>query len=299
MPSILRAVALAAALLVVVAALFYGGFFLMLAAGDQSTYHSDSTVVDDADFDAVLENARAAGYAVEVRDGNGVHPEDVTALERELGPDYRVFRTVFCYDEHTRMEVLFGAADEANGGVIVEFFDDDYPGPFTVHQLPPDAWIRDRLTLLFEMDDATAAAYVVELRDRIRNDNDGVPSVEVDEAPNLGAVHENFTSQATTVSEKGPTGSGWYERRYVVDNRTVGGFDFVVAAAVVGHREGRRTYEIHVDRLGGLQLVSEGPAGQELPDDDLREVFRGMLRDLGLPPGAVDRVTFEYRSSVW
>lgn len=299
MPGILRAVALAAALLVVVAAVLYGGFFLMLAAGDQSTYQSDSTVVDDADFDAVLENARAAGYAVEVRDGNGFHPGDVPAFDREFGTDYRVFRSVFCYDEHTRMEVLFSAHEEAGSGVIVELFEDEHPGPISLAQLPPDAWIRDRLTLMFEMDDDTAQAYVVALRDEIRNGSAGVPSVEIDEPWHLGPVHGNFTSMSTDVTDDGPDGIGWYERRYVVDNRTVGGFDFVLAAAVVGHREGRRTYEIHVDRLGGLQFVSEGPAGDEVPDDELRAVFRRMLRDLGLPPGAVDRVTFQYRSSVW
>lgn len=42
-----------------------------------------------------------------------------------------------------------------------------------------------------------------------------------------------------------------------------------------------------------------GSAGQKIPEDEYRSIFKEIFENLGLPPEKVDDMEFEYIPSVW
>jgi hypothetical protein len=70
-------------------------------------------------------------------------------------------------------------------------------------------------------------------------------------------------------------------------------------ALPVERERDEHTYTVKLDRLGGFNLTIELPPQEEIPEDEYRGAFRQMFTDVGLPPEAVDGLTFEYTPTVW
>lgn len=298
---------LAAGGILVAVAVAYALFGFILASSDVAAYTSDSTVVADLDFDAALANAEAAGYEVERPDSSGFHPEGIDALDRELGSDYEAFRVVFYYGPGFGAEPNDGATAGRMEAVLytdegkaeVEFFREDPRGPFSAADLPPDDWMTERLVLLFEVDDARAREYVADVQASVEDDERLVPGVTVTEPVDFHAVYDEFAGRADEVTTTESDGQGWHERRYHADGERFGGLDLVLARAEITHEDGGHTYVVNLDRGGGVALTVLADGGEEIPETEYRAVFHEMFDEMGLPPQAVERLTFEYDPSVW
>lgn len=288
--------------LIVVAILgAYAAFGLLLIGFDVASYTSDGVTVAEPGYDDIRSNAAIAGYDIERVESTGFHPDGVDELDAELGPDYEVFRVVFDYSETQRMWATF-YADE--GITVVTVFADDVRGPVTESELPPEEWLVDRLTVLFEMDETTAAGYVEDLEADLRaadpsDPGAGTPSVDVDESVDFPGAYAAITDASTAVETNASPGTGWHERHYVADDRKIGSIDFVLARSTITHRADGTTYRIHVDYHGGLRIEAETRAYRSLEEAEVRAAFRAMFERLGIPPETVDHFHLEYRGSVW
>lgn len=265
---------------------------------DHASYWSDSGQVD-ADYDSVLAAARDAGYAVDepyyVGDTRprGVHPEGIAAFDDRFGPDYRVFGVTFF----------------ANATVFLEFWlTDDVPtvtlgderggDEFDVASVPPEPWLREHISLVFDVDEADTEEYAADLR-RQAAEGDSNPTVGVDAPVTFERVYDAIEAERTGVTESSTGGDGWYEEISNRDGQRFATVDFVVQSAEIRHEDGDRTYVWKLDRLGGYYLQVTLPVGEEIPEDEYLGVFRSMFEDVGLPPDSVDDRAFEYSSSVW
>ena len=294
------ALALAAAVAVALLAA-YAVFAGVLIGSDVASYSSDGVVVSDLSYETALERAAAAGYAVERVGSSGFHPEGIAELDDELGPGYEAFRVTFDRSETKRLWATF-YADE--GVTVVTLFADDVRGEFTVGDLPPDEWLVDRLTLLFEMDDATAERYVAELKTDVRTGDPeepgaGAPSVRIDEPVAFRAAYDDLTTRATAVNATSEPGSGWHVREYYADGERLGSAEFVLPRATVTHEANGYAYRVHLDYHGGVAVDARTRASRSFEEADVRAVVKTMFEAMGIPPETADHLRFEYRGSVW
>ncbi|WP_435099520.1 hypothetical protein [Halorubrum sp. N11] len=294
-------VAIALVGVVVVGLAAYAVFAGVLIGSDVASYSSDGVTVSDLQYEDVLTRSEAAGYAVERVGSSGFHPDGIDELDAELGPEYEAFRVTFDHSETKRLWATFYAAE---GTTVVTFFADDNPDEFTVDDLPPDEWLVDRLTLLFEMDEATAERYVEELKTDVRTSDPtepgaGTPSIEIDEPVAFRATYDSLTAEATTVNATSSPGSGWHEREYYAADGKIGSIEFVLPRATVTHEADGYTYRVHVDYHGGVEVDAQTRASRTFAEDDVRAVFRHMFAEMGVPPDTIDHMQFEYRGSVW
>ncbi|VTT87717.1 predicted protein [Halorubrum sp. DM2] len=286
---------------VVVVAAAYAVFAGVLIGSDVASYSSDGVTVSDLAYEDALDRAAAAGYAVERVGSSGFHPEGIDELDAELGPEYEAFRVTFDRSETKRLWATF-YADE--GVTVVTLFADDNRGEFTVDDLPPDEWLVDRFTLLFEMDAATAEGYVEELKTEVRTSDPaepgaGTPSLEIDEPVAFRATYDSLTAGATTVNATSSAGSGVHVREYYAADGKLGSIEFVLPRATVTHEADGYTYRVHIDYHGGVEVDAQTRATRSFEEQDVRTVFRQMFEEMGIPPDAIDHIQFEYRGSVW
>ncbi|OYR38985.1 hypothetical protein DJ82_11145 [Halorubrum sp. Ib24] len=296
-----RWVAVALVGVVVVGVAAYAVFAGVLIGSDVASYSSDGVTVSGVAYEDALARAGAAGYAVERVESSGFHPEGIDELDAELGPEYEAFRVTFDHSETKRLWATF-YADE--GTTVVTLFADDARGGFTVDDLPPDEWLVDRLTLLFEMDEPTAEAYVEEIKTEIRTTDPaepgaGTPSVEVGEPVAFEATYDALTASAATVNATSSPGDGWHEREYYAGDGRLGSVDFVLSRATVTHEADGYTYRVHLDYHGGVEVDAQTRASRSFEEAAVRAVFRTMFEEMGIPPDTIDHMSLEYRGSVW
>ena len=268
---------------------------------DAAVYWSDPGQVgpDDADYDAVITNARDAGYTVEEpyyvnsREPGGVHPEGISRLDDVLGPDYRVFEFAFYHAPQISMVV------ELTGGTSVAVFDhrtvmDD----FDLAAFPPQAWLVERILLSFDVGRSTAETYAADLREQVVAGTQ-TPRIDVPETVTFPRAYAHIESERTDTEGSRTGGGGWYVETSFRGDVRFAVVDFVVQSLAVVYRDGDREYRLKLDRLGGFNLHIDLPAGEEIPEDEYRETFRRMFADVGLDPGHVDELAFEYTRSMW
>ncbi|TKX51263.1 hypothetical protein EXE49_03305 [Halorubrum sp. ASP121] len=293
------AVALVGAVVVVAAA--YAVFAGVLIGSDVASYSSDGVTVSDLAYEDALDRADAAGYEVERVGSSGFHPAGIAELDADLGPEYEAFRVTFDHSEATRLWATF-YADE--GVTVVTVFADGNRGEFTVDDLPPEEWLVDRLTTLFEMDEATAAGDVEELQANVRDAEPdeleaGAPEIRIEEPVAFRATYDELTARATTVTERSVPGSGQHTREYYAGGARLGAIDFVLSRATVTHEVDGYTYRVHLDYHGGIEVDAQTRASRSFEEADVRATFRRMFEEMGIPPETADHLRLEYRGSVW
>lgn len=279
----------------------YAVFAGALIGTDVASYASDGVTVPGLSYEAALDGAAAAGYGVERIGSSGFHPAGIGELDAELGPEYEAVRVTFDHSETKRLWATFYGGE---GVTVVTLFADDAGGDFTVEDLPPDEWLADRLTLLFEMDDATAERYVEELKTDVRTADPGdpgasAPTVSVGEPVAFRATYEELTARATAVNATSEPGSGWHVREYYADGERLGGAEFVLSRATVTREANGYTYRVHIDYHGGVTTDARTRASRSFEEADVRAVFREMFEAMGIPPETADHLRYEYRGSVW
>jgi len=297
----LRLVAVAVVGTLVAVAAAYAIFAGVLIGADVASYTSDGVTVSDLAYEDALDGADAAGYEVERVGSSGFHPAGIDELDADLGPGYEASRVTFDHSASTRLWATFYAEE---GITVVTLFADDAGADLTVGDLPPEAWLVDRLTLLFEMDEATAAAYVDEFQTAVSTGDPtepgaSTPSVEVDEPVAFRTAYEDLTARATAVDATSTPGSGWHERVYHAGDERLGSAEFVLSRATVTHEVDGYTYRVHVDYHGGVAVDAQTRASREFEEDAVRAAFGEMFEAMGIPPETADHVQFSYRGSVW
>ena len=86
---------------------------------------------------------------------------------------------------------------------------------------------------------------------------------------------------------------------FSADGSEFGSFAIVVPSARISTTDSGHEYEIKLDHAGGFRLAVTLPAGEEIPEDEYRGVFRELFEAIGLPAERVDGYAFEYSPSVW
>ncbi|WP_178917184.1 hypothetical protein [Natronomonas gomsonensis] len=270
-----------------------------ILGADHATYWSDSGQLD-VDYDGVMAAAREAGYEVEepyyVNDTEtrGVHPDGLTDLDERFGPDYRVFGFSRYHTETVFLEVSLTGEQPSMG-----LFDDR--GAFEgipVDSVPPEAWLIEQFTLVFDVFETDAREYAAALREQAAEGTD-TPRVEVSEPLDFPGFYGAVESERTDVLGSETGGDGWYNETSLRDGQRFATVAFIVQSMAVIHHDGSRRYRLKLDRLGGFNLEVRLPVGEEIPEEEYRGVFRQLFEDVGLPPETVDDLTFEYSPSVW
>ncbi|RAW46247.1 hypothetical protein DQW50_05630 [Halorubrum sp. 48-1-W] len=268
------------------------------SGADHASYWSESRQLD-IDYDAVLTAARDTGYTVDepyyvgTKDARGVHPAGVADFDDRFGPEYRVFGFTFFPAEYVFVEVWL--TDETP---TVTLIDDRGFDEFPVESVPPEAWLIDRLTLAFDISETTARDHVADLREQVAEGTSN-PSIDVDASVSFPRVYEAIETERTDASGSETGGDGWYKETSYRDGTRYATVDIIVQSAEIKHEDGDRTYTIELDRLGGLYVTIGLPVGEEIPEDEYRQVLRDMFEDVGLPTEVVDDLTFEYAGSIW
>ncbi len=250
-----------------------------------------------------MNTAQDAGYTIDepyyvgTKDPNsGFHPAGIADLDDRFGPDYRVLAVTFFYTQLVFLELWFTAEAES---VTASVFDDrTMDEEFDITSVPPDEWLLPRLTLAFDMEDGQAHEYVDTLKDTI-NEGTDAPSVEITEEPAFPRTYESLTSEATESNGSETHGDGWYKVTFTQEGTRLATVDFVVQSMKIIHRRGEHTYTVKLDRLNGFNLRIELPPQEEIPEEEYRGVFRQLFSDVGLPPEAIDSLTFEYTPTIW
>ncbi|MDR5671865.1 hypothetical protein RH858_01680 [Halalkaliarchaeum sp. AArc-GB] len=268
---------------------------------DAAVYWSDPGQLGpgDADYESVLSNARDAGYTVKEpyyvnsRNPGGIHPEGIAPLDDRFGPDYRVFEFAFY---HTPQIVM---VFELTGGTSIALFDwRTVMEDFDLESFPPAEWIVERIMLSLEVGRSTAETYAADLREQVVAGT-RTPRIDVSDPVTFQNAYAHMEAERTAVEGSETGGNGWYTQRSFRDEVQFADVDFVVQSLAVVHEDGDREYRLKLDRLGGFNLRIELPAGEEIPEAEYRETFRRMFEDVGLDPGHVDELAFEYTRSMW
>ncbi|SDM61903.1 hypothetical protein SAMN04487949_2282 [Halogranum gelatinilyticum] len=294
-------VAVVLALLLVVGAV-YVGFGALLVVSDHATYYAPGQNLGDVDYDAVVGDARAAGYRVEEpRYVNARSPRaydgDTPELEALYGDDVRVWYVTYQYGNLSTVELTYPTAPDEPSRVV--FSNWSRTGDrYTVADLPPREWVATRLAASFEMDEATAAEHAARFEMRVAETNPDLPTFEVDARPDPTGARAFLRAESETTGFEPSVGEGTFRETYVV-GENVGTVTYLVPNAAVTLRDGDVRYIAYVDQLGGVRLEIRLPPGEEIDEANYRATFRELFETVGLPPDAVDGYEFEYSPGNW
>ncbi len=270
-----------------------------LRTADHATYWTESRNID-IEYDAIQTAAVDGGYDVvepfyvNSVEAGGIAPE-LPALADTFGPDYRVYGLDLYYTESVFLEVWL-TSDQPR----VSLFDERRQvfDTFPVDSLPPEEWLQDRLSRVFDVSPSMTTGIIAALRDQVTTGTE-IPHVAVEEPLTFEAFYGWLQSERTRTTGSTTGGDGWYtETSYQTDTR-LASIAFIVQSMAIRQHDGQRRYELKLDRLGGFSLSIRLPPGETIPESEYRGVFRELLRTVGLPPAIVDELTFEYESSIW
>lgn len=243
--------------------------------------------------------ARDAGYTVEEpyyvgsTEPRGIHPSEFADFDDRFGPEYRVFGVTFYPSTGVYVEFLFTPRIPT-----VTLGDERGVDEFPLSSFPAEAWLRERLSLVFDVSASGVGEYVEDLRSQAAEGTSN-PTVGVDAPITFQRIYEAIESERNSASGSDTGGDGWYKETSSVDGRRFAVVDVVVQSMEVRHEDGRRTYTLKLDRFGGLYLTVRLPVGKEIPEEEYRSTFRQLFEDVGLPADVVDELSFEYSGSVW
>lgn len=286
-------------------ALFYGGFALMLVYYDQANYYSEGTNLGSSEYyDRVVDNAKETGYKTEFYYVNAkeneiqnLRPGAIEGLDPRLGSDYLVNSLDIYYSNSSWISISFLNSQKSSVSLQNEY-------QFTENRsiaLQKREWIAQELKILFDLNEDEIAGYLP--AESTEGNDINHFEVTVNKTPDFSAIHKHLVEESTNSTfDVQTSGEGWCSETFYNESQKLGRIDYIVPNAEISHREDWRIYTIKIDRLGCLSLkLSLGPAssGKTIPEAEYRDVFKRMFADLGLPPGKVDDLKFEYIGGAW
>ncbi|MFP4654569.1 MAG: hypothetical protein ACLFMM_02655 [Methanohalobium sp.] len=286
----------------------YGSFAYVLISSDHAYYTTDGKNLGDVDHEEIVNNSRQAGYTIkgpyfvnaEIEKAKGLYaPSD--ELKSRFGQDYWVAGIGNYYTEESFFESEF-IRDEK--GTRITFFNesrpDSYFSSFKVEHLPDDEWITDQFELMFSLDSAQSQKYLNQLKDEIRTSNQSIVVITIEQYPDFNAVYHEYQNRSKNSTSTVSRGEGWITQTFYRNgNITTGTIVYVVPnMELINYHEGDK-YTIKMDRMGGIRLQIELDVGEQIPEEEYKQIFKQMFGRLGLPPQRIEDFEFDYQPSVW
>ncbi len=265
-----------------------------------AVYWSESTQLP-VEYDTVLAQARTAGYDVEApyyvnsKTQRGIHPTGLPALTQQFGPDYRIFGIQFWETETVYLEI--GLSGDTPTAGLVDTRREPF-GSFPPAAAPRQDWLVDRLRTIFALTENQARAHAEALITQIA-EGTSLPQVTIDASVTVTRAYTDIADRRDAVTGSSTGGDGWYTETAQQAGQTIATVTIIVTSAQIRTRVQRQRYILKLDRLGGLYLRVELPAGEEIPESTYRAQFRELFDAVGLPAETVDNVAFEYEPSIW
>lgn len=280
-------------------AIAYALFAAILISSDHAYYFTSGKNLGEIDYDRIMSNAKKAGYTVDgpyyvnTKQKLGLHP-DIRELEERLGEDYRIVHMKFYYTKDSGFSAWLPR--DYSGETSIYFFNESKAATFQLKNLPPDKWIVEKFELIFGFDEQKARHYLSQLKDTIISDHK--PKILIKEVADLRAVYIDFKETSSNSTFSLPLGEGSCKETFYSGNEKIGTIDYIVPNTRIIYHDRSHEYTIKIDKLGGVMLSIKLPAGEEIPEEEYRDVFRGMFTNLGLPD-KVDDFEFNYSPSMW
>ncbi|RLI77830.1 hypothetical protein DRP05_09140 [Archaeoglobales archaeon] len=280
-------------------AIAYALFAAILISSDHAYYFTSGKNLGEIDYDRIISNAKKAGYTVDgpyyvnTKQKLGLHP-DIRELEERLGEDYRIVHMKFYYTKDSGFSAWLPG--DYSGETSISFFNESKAATFQLKNLPPDEWITEKFELMFGFDEQKARYHLSQLKDTITGNHE--PKILIKEIPDLQTVYTNFKEISSNSTFSLPLGEGSCEETFYSGNEKIGTIDYIVPNTRIIYHDRNHEYTIKIDKLGGVMLSIKLPAGEEIPEEEYRGVFRGMFTNLGLV-AKVDDFEFSYSPSMW
>lgn len=291
---------------VIIVAFLYASFAFILDSSDHATYYTEEGQnLGELNHEEIMQRAKDAGYDVhgpfyvniKVKSATGVYPTDMPYIQERLGDDFLLNYATYYEDEEPVMEIVFLGDDMAT----VMFFNhsrpDLYFSPFEVEHLPQEDWIMERLMVAFGFDRQQAEHELEELKNAI--DAGKKPKMDVSYKVLPDAIYKDLESISTDSEFSLTYGEGNSMLSFYAHGLLTGRMSFVIPNQRIVHEKEDITYTIKMDRLGGIDLGIKLSAGEHVPEEKYRDVFREMFKNIGLPEEDVDKFRFQYSPSVW
>lgn len=307
----LKALLILVLLLLVSMVIFYGSFIFALIYADQANYYSESIELGSPEYyERATSNAKEAGYKTELyyvnakeNEISGLRPGAVEGLDPILGSDYLVTEIKFYYSNSSFLKVSFSENKEAIISFENEKIYEGSPEESNVKGLPNKEWLINKFKIIFGMEEKEIEA---DLPKEILGANNEilVAPLTVPKPLDFAATRRHLIKEATNsiFDTKNARGEGGCSETFYNNGNKTGNIDYIVPNIEISHREGWHTYIIKIDRTGGMYLkINLGPnsAGETIPEEEYRNVFKKMFEDLGLPQEKLSGLAFNYNGYVW
>ncbi len=315
-----KAILILLVLIPLLLALCIFGPFLLFSFVDSSWYYSEEVDIGPLDYSSALTNAENASYEVEGSwpwPGNfsGFEPGDVPEVRERFGAAALVENIRLNYEENSELMVFICENDsenEAGTGTCVAISNlshSDPESPLQLSEFPPDAWMLEKLGLLFGLDEKASEKYLEALKKAAQNQTWDA-EIQVNESPDFPAAYaylkENSddSTYGSTVSVYTYPMTGFGpEEVFLKDGRRLGSVSYFVPEAKVVTYDNENRYIVELDASGKVRLeivMPPGSSGETIPEEEYRAVFREIFGELGLDSEAVDSFEFFASSSrVW
>ncbi len=302
MPFIIRHLKVDATLAGLLIALYASLGLILIPSG--GIYGTSGINLGEIDYDEIISNAKNAGYKVDgpyysnakAKDAHGLHPQNIKELDERLGDDYRMTWVYFYYTEDSGIEATLPR--KQGGETKIRFFnisesrhERGFLAPFELKDLPIDEWIIERFKLMFGFDEQKAQQYLAQLKDSINRDQE--PKILIKETLDLLAVYNNFKETSSNSTFSLYVGRGSYEETFYKGNEKIGSIPCTIPNTRIILQDNGHKYTIKINRLGGVTPQIYLGAGEQIPEEEYRRVFKDMFVNLGLPVEKVDEFEFE------
>ncbi len=291
---------------VILVAFLYASFAFILVSSDHATYYTEGGQnLGEMDYEEIMHNAKDAGYYVhgpfyvnvKAKDATGIYPTDMPYIQERLGDEFLLNHASYYEDEAPVMEIMFLDDDRAT----VMFFNrsrpDPYVSPFKVEHLPEDSWMIERLMVAFGFDREQAEHELEELKNAIYAGDQ--PKIEISHEVLPDAIYKDLKSMSTDSDFSLTSGEGNSILSFYDQGQVTGRMSFVVPNQRIVHKKEGISYTIKVDMRGGVDLEIMLPAGESVPEEKYKAIFREMFKNIGLPEDDVDKFSFRYSPSMW
>ncbi|AKB25305.1 hypothetical protein MSMTP_1836 [Methanosarcina sp. MTP4] len=296
------------------------GPFLLMGFVDSSWYYSEEVDIGPLDYSSALTNAENAGYEVEGSwpwPGNfsGFEQGDVPEVRERFGAAALVENIRLNYDGNSEL-MVFICEDRPENGleggqkagtltcvVISNFSHSDPESSLQLSEFPPDAWMLEKLGLLFGLDEETLEKYLEALKTAAQNQT-WEAEIQVSESPDFPAAYAYLKENSDDSSYETSLGINAYPTEvFLKDGKRLGSVKYFVPEATVTAYDNENRYIVELDASGKVKLeivMPPGSSGDTIPEEEYRAVFREIFEELGLDPEAVDIFDFFHSSSrVW
>lgn len=123
----------------------------------------------------------------------------------------------------------------------------------------------------------------------------GVVSLTTKENVDFPAVYA-YLNQSKTATFIGS------EDKFYRNDTKLGCVGFVIPETTITQKHNSNKYNIYVSSSGFIRTdiaMPTGSAGEEIPEEEYRKVFREMFENLGLPAERLDEIELYYSPSIW